>query len=69
MEMRLKHQTARFVFNSLLTPVAQLAEALVLETSECGFKSHQEYCRDVIQRPEALVWDQGVAGSNPAVPI
>jgi hypothetical protein len=33
------------------------------------FESSQEYQnRNVIQRTEALVWSQGVAGSNPVIP-
>jgi hypothetical protein len=44
-------------------------EAIALEAMRWRFKSSQEYQnRDVIQRTEALVWDQGVAGSNPVIP-
>ena len=52
-----------------LTPIAQLEEAFALGASRWRFESSQKYqYRDVIQWPEALVWDQGVAGSNPVIP-
>jgi hypothetical protein len=44
-------------------------EAIALEAMRWRFESSQEYQhRDVIQWTEALVWDQGVAGSNPVIP-
>lgn len=46
-----------------------MEEAIALEAMRWRFESSQEYQnRDVIQRTEALVWDQGVAGSNPVIP-
>jgi hypothetical protein len=35
---------------------------------DCEFDSHQEHERDVIQRPEAMLWEHGVVGSNPTIP-
>lgn len=52
-----------------LAPVAQLEEVADLKSVCCGFDSHQEYQRDVIQWREAMLWEHGVAGSSPAIPI
>lgn len=54
---------------SKLAPVAQLEEVADLKSVCCGFDSHQEYQRDVIQWREAMLWEHGVAGSSPAIPI
>jgi hypothetical protein len=46
-----------------------MEEAIVLDAVRWRFKSSQEYQnRDVIQWSEALVWGQGVTGSNPVIP-
>ncbi len=48
--------------------VAQLEEALVLETRGCGFESHQEYFRDVIQwsRSQSLgLWSRRFESCHP----
>ena len=51
-------------------PIAQLDRAFDYGSKGCGFDSYwaRHLYRDVAQLGSALIWDQGVAGSNPVIP-
>ena len=54
----------------MLAPIAQLDRVSDYESEGCRFKSYWVHKSGKwLSLVEHLVWDQGVAGSNPVFPI